>query len=653
MYSRSPQETRLQTEHIAPTTYPLPPYRKLRGYAFDPSLSLEMDTADVNEVVYKVRWENELGDGPVGEYLEVVDYDPSSNVFYYPVNLNHAYLLAQDGLAPSESNPQFHQQMVYAVAMTTIQNMERALGRPLFWNGYRQTGVGANGEPIYDDEFVQRLRLYPHALREANAYYSPDKKAILFGYFPALYDITTGQLPGGLVFSCLSHDIIAHEMTHAVLDGMHRRFSKDTNPDALAFHEAFSDIVALFQHFSFPEVLYNQIAKTRGDLSAQNQLGKLAHQFGQASGKRNSLRDAIGTVDEHDVWHPATPKPTDYEAATKPHARGSILVAALFESFLTLYKSRITDLIRIATNGTGKLPDGDLHPDLVKRLAGEAAKTSRHLLNMCIRALDYCPPVDLTFGDYLRALITADYDLVADDTHNYRLAIISAFRKRGIYPKGLKTLSPESLRWDVMTRQKLTQLMDGSGDFNKLITTLKSKLFQASDITSRQESHNFFKEIQQELHHQIWDFGETSYFNDLTGVCLVDHPVWQGQKPVFEVHSVRAAQRVTPDGETVNQAIVVLTQRRKVTIDKNQDLTTPGAPTFWFRGGCTLIFDLTGLTLRYCICKPFLDQRREDEQRAYMQQRADSPGDRALYFGTPGMAIQSEATREPFAFLHR
>ncbi len=32
---------------------------------------------------------------------------------------------------------------------------------------------------------VPRLRIYPHALRTDNAYYSPDKKALLFGYFPA------------------------------------------------------------------------------------------------------------------------------------------------------------------------------------------------------------------------------------------------------------------------------------------------------------------------------------------------------------------------------------------------------------------------------------------------------------------------------------
>ncbi len=36
-----------------------------------------------------------------------------------------------DGLTASESDPRFHQQMVYAVAMKTLENFEKALGRRL------------------------------------------------------------------------------------------------------------------------------------------------------------------------------------------------------------------------------------------------------------------------------------------------------------------------------------------------------------------------------------------------------------------------------------------------------------------------------------------------------------------------------------------
>ena len=41
------------------------------------------------------------------------------------------------------------------------------------------------GEAVPDNGFVRKLRIYPHALREANAYYDPDKIALLFGYFRA------------------------------------------------------------------------------------------------------------------------------------------------------------------------------------------------------------------------------------------------------------------------------------------------------------------------------------------------------------------------------------------------------------------------------------------------------------------------------------
>ena len=61
--------------------------------------------------------------------------------------------------------------------------------------------------------------------------------------------------------------------------------------------------------------------------------------------------------------------------------------------------------------------------------------------------MDYVPPMDITFGDFLRALITADYDLVPDDDRRYRVAFIEAFRKWGIYPRDVRTLSEESLRW--------------------------------------------------------------------------------------------------------------------------------------------------------------------------------------------------------------
>ena len=71
-----------------------------------------------------------------------------------------------------------------------------------------------------------------------------------------------------MVFTCLSSDIVAHEMTHALLDGLHRRLQEASNPDVRAFHEGFADIVAVFQHFTMPELVRFEIGRAGGDLSA-------------------------------------------------------------------------------------------------------------------------------------------------------------------------------------------------------------------------------------------------------------------------------------------------------------------------------------------------------------------------------------------------
>jgi len=258
---------------------PAPQWRRLRGYAFDPGLSQRFDTARINEIVFRIPWED-VAPGPVGEYVEVVDYDPASKCFYEPVNLKG--LEGSDGEDPDESNPKFHQQFVYAVTMMTIRNFERAFGRKVIWSPRRDE----TKPPGEWETFVRRLRIYPHAFRGANAYYSPEKKALLLGYFPAAAGARGAQLPGGLVFTCLSHDIVAHETAHALLDSIRPKYLAASNRDLLAFHEAFADIVALFQHFSFPQVLSHQIAQTRGDLATESLLGRLAQQFGEATGLR-------------------------------------------------------------------------------------------------------------------------------------------------------------------------------------------------------------------------------------------------------------------------------------------------------------------------------------------------------------------------------
>jgi hypothetical protein len=608
--------------------------RRLRVFAFDPSLSGQRETSQINEVIVRVPWERDqtgrpiLEAGPIGEYLEVIDRDPASGCFYDPVDLNDPYLLAQDGLPPSESNPQFHQQMVYAVAMRTIRTFEHALGRLALWRPHAI--LDATGQATAE-QYVQRLRLYPHALREANAYYSPEKKAVLFGYFSAPVAEGFPDSARITVFTCLSHDIIAHEVTHALLDGMHRRFSEPSNPDVLAFHEAFADLVALFQHFTLPEVLRHQIATTRGDLAGQNRLGELAQQFGQAVGKRGALRSALGEVDEQSHWRRKEPAPGDYQRDIEPHDRGAVLVAAVFDAFLAIYKGRVADLLRIASEGTGVLPEGNLHPDLVNRLAEEAAASARVVLEMCIRALDYCPPVDITFGDYLRAIVTADFEFEPVDQEHRRVAFVEAFRRRGIVPEGVQAFSVDGLLWRPAS--------SAPDEDEKVVVDIVERW--ASDIRSwgltkdRKVVHALMHERRAALHEYL----KPRLSRESVVLSGIDPELG------FEVHSLRPSIRLDWWGKPTFQWVIELTQRIPQYFDE-AERTTGAAPDYYFRGGCTLVVDAQTGKVRYSIKKK-LDEARKARQRQYFLDE----GNRSLaatYFGR----VASD-DREPFAMLHR
>jgi hypothetical protein len=624
---------RFRSETASPYNIPRPPFRRLRIYSIDPSLAYSLETAEIRDARIELPWETHPDDekrdgpapGPRGEYLDVIDYDPSTDAFYKPVNLNDPYLLAQDGLAPSDGNPQFHQQMVYAVAMRTIRNFEVALGRRALWAPRRWI----DNQGKHNEEYVQQLRIYPHALREANAYYSPEKKALLFGYFQAMPANPTAHLIGGVVFTCLSHDVVAHETAHALLDGMHRRLTEPSNPDVLAFHEAFADIVALFQHFSFPEVVRHQISKTRGDLKADNLLAKLAREFGRAIGRTDALRSAIGS----------TPDPAVIDSVTEPHERGAILVAAVFDAFLAIYNRRTADLFRLSTHGTGVLPEGAIHPDLVSRLSSEAAKAAQHVLTMCVRALDYLPPVDVTFGDYLRAFITADFDIVPNDSLGYRVAFMEAFRRRGIYPRDVRTLSEESLIWE---GSNLTSDLD-----NPQIILGSDVEFQMQSWNlsgRRQDIYNKLKEAREKAHDII---NRTRDYKQeiIKGLDF---------ERKFEVHSIRPVRRSGPDGQLLLDMVVEITQRLPGFIDLSlnqcpRELKPNEEPHFWFRGGCTLIVDLETGKLRYCIFKNINSERRYERQRTFADGKNAAPSLSETYFGITGYHERDEV----FAFVHR
>src|SRR5687768_13975628 len=97
--------------------YTQPVRRALQVFAFDPMLG----RSPLSRVTLQVQNE-ELLPGPVGARVQVIDYDGPHRALYQPVDLDHPSVLMNDGLDPSESDPRFHQQMVYAVTMKVLEN---------------------------------------------------------------------------------------------------------------------------------------------------------------------------------------------------------------------------------------------------------------------------------------------------------------------------------------------------------------------------------------------------------------------------------------------------------------------------------------------------------------------------------------------------
>ena len=560
-------------------------YRPLRIYSRDAAVSrLEGAVATV-AVPYEP-----LLPGPRGVLLEVDDTDDQGQRLK-PVNLDLPELLLTSGRAPSPSDPQSHQQMVYAICSLVIAAFRSALGRQVSWGfAPRPTGHPYQG----------RLVVRPHALpNQPNAYYDPETGELLFGYYRASPDKTKGRnLPGGWVFPCLSHDIVAHEVTHALLDGLRSQFALPTGSDVMAFHEGFADLVALFQHFSYMPVVEQAIRKANGDIGKARELTELAVQLAQTASSTDAendesdrgLRSAIGAPDK---------RYTVNGDPTEPHARGALLVAAVFDAYLTVFRRKAEKPIALATSGSGVLPPGALPIFLQKALAHEASQLAQQFLNICIRAIDYCPPIDITFGEYLRALITADYDLVPDDPYAYREALVDAFRQRGITPQHVSSLSEDALLWRPPTT------------FFAPISTLafRELRFEGDPGTPAD---------QRELYRQACALGYAlSKSPELRAECGVVSPCTPGSGlpdsvdlPIIE--SVRSSRRIGPDGQVVFDLIAEVTQRRIVAHN-----ATTGGMTFPFYGGATLILGPQG-ELRYVVRKRVDHPGREVAQREFL-----------------------------------
>lgn len=379
--------------------------RQFTVVAQDPSVRVSANDPTILSSVVEIPAEKYLP-GPRGIRFQVVDLDTASG----KVGSQSEMELVTDpkvdavgrAIAAGAFGAAARAQNVYVVAARTLATFEQALGRRIPWS--------FPGHQLY---------LIPAAMQEAQAFYDPDTNGILFGSFGGKADGT------GRAYTCLSYDIVAHETTHAILDGMRHRFTEPGLPDQAAFHEALADIVALLSVFSMKEVPRRLLDRQGvGDFLPPELLTLEALQEGPLFG----LAEELGAADDDhrgDALRRSVKMPpgTAWKMDPRykePHQLGEVLVAAVAQTLLRMWHGRIVKLVKEGT------------PVSVQLAAEEGAKSASHLLSMCIRAIDYTPPIEFLFEDFLDAIIAADTEVAPDDEHHYRDTLKEVFESYGI-----------------------------------------------------------------------------------------------------------------------------------------------------------------------------------------------------------------------------
>lgn len=405
----------------------LAPTRKISVIAQDPSVkrgsSIVMATIDVPA--------EDLAVGPIGYRVQIVDYDASQRRFNgtHELPASHADEPSSwhRGDAAILSDLAFHAQNAYALVMKTLARFEFALGRRIPWS------FGTH-----------QLKVAPHGMRDANAFYSPEAEGLVFGYF----DGSERQK----VYTCLSHDIVVHETTHALLDALRERYMDPSNADQAAFHEGFADVIALLSVFSQVEIVEHLLEAGQGERSDEILISRdsISFQalmrsalFGLAEEMGQELEGVRGKPLRQSVEIEPSPALKDSAEYQESHRRGELFVAPVLRGFVRAWSEGALSMGR---KGQKDFP--------LRRVAREGADIADTLVTMWIRAIDYMPPVHLTFGDALSAALTADAEVRPDDSR-YRLRdrMLEAFAEFGFSPAsrqkdGTWDAPPEGLRYD-------------------------------------------------------------------------------------------------------------------------------------------------------------------------------------------------------------
>ena len=345
----------------------------------------------------ELDWEPGLTDGPTSERIAVVDYNADTNILAEPARWNQSeWCFVGPDKQPigsqNSDNQQFRQVNVWAIIhnILTFFQHPRIMGRAIPW--------------AFEGN---RLIVVPNAGYAQNAFYDRRSKSLQFYSFGPTEDP---------IYTCISHDIVAHETGHAILDGIRPYYNEISSIQTSAFHEFLADLTAILSALRNNDIRRVVADESQGDLLKETVIGDLAEMFGQDAARRvqgAAARPYLRTAHNDQTM--------EYlKNNWKEHDCSKVLTGALFEILTKMTLKQLT--LRDSTKKCNS-----------PRMALWNATT--HFTRIALRALDYCPPVDIQFIDYARAVLQTDKLAYPRDDLGYRDIIREVFHSRGFCEK--------------------------------------------------------------------------------------------------------------------------------------------------------------------------------------------------------------------------
>jgi len=193
--------------------------------------------------------------------------------------------------------------------------------------------------PISKWAAVNILQVNTAAGADLNAYY--DRKSLKFFYY---------NYKGKNYYFGDSVDIITHELGHAILDAIRPDFWSVQALEIWSFHEAFSDIVAVFNLLNHNSIITSVLNETNGNLRISNHASRLAEQVGKlirdVSGDNTCLADALRdpAIEKFHYVKPSTlPKNAENNVlSAECHSFGRVFSAAWYEILVRTYELNVS-----------------------------------------------------------------------------------------------------------------------------------------------------------------------------------------------------------------------------------------------------------------------------------------------------------------------